>query len=581
MKGYPSDAEWTRAQVAALPEVWQNWLLDNWEATNKHDHHAANVALRETAKALKQVRIPLNASDSDIFQVAEKIANLCRLRRQRASARELVGAVSLADVRVHMDDFCKRSGIEPLSKSKFADASAIARMTDTLWWRKKLRKVHCQALERAAIHLGLVNKSQQIYCSDEAVKRRLQQNRRNIETLNNTIATNENGDEFTLAELVAKSTSNKQIKRAELMTRISGFERISIENGHAGIFLTITCPSRFHKWRTVSGGKVIQNPRFDSSSDPLIANQYLGKVWVLIRSALSKLGIKPYGFRVAEPQHDGTPHWHLLVFMPAGQMKPFEEVVRHYALAESPEEPGANKHRVDFKHMDSTKGTAAGYIAKYIAKNIDGNRIEKDLYGNDAATAAARVDTWASVWGIRQFQQVGGAPVTPWREARRVPKIPKGAPAYLQALHDSVNKVNLLDGKSEKSASWAHYTKAQGGVNCGRKYRVKVFKEDFGGLNRYGEPAGVKPTGICTWGPKSRNSDRNSGRACVGKSRANAFWFAPSVRHTWTIKQKPQNHKEFACSGEAQLRPWTRVNNCTENSMIGETDNQGKKSPIL
>ncbi|MBK7654927.1 MAG: hypothetical protein IPJ18_07105 [Betaproteobacteria bacterium] len=29
--------------------------------------------------------------------------------------------------------------------------------------------------------------------------------------------------------------------------------------------------------------------------------------------------------------------------------------------------------------------------------------------------------------------------------------------------------------------------------------------------------------------------------------------------------------------GEAKLRPWTSVNNCTENSMIGETDNQGKK----
>ena len=65
--------------------------------------------------------------------------------------------------------------------------------------------------------------------------------------------------------------------------------------------------------------------------------------------------------------------------------------------------------------MDPAKGGAVGYIVKYIAKNIDGHQIgdEGDLEAETAASEGARrVRAWASLWGLRQFQQLGGPSVS-------------------------------------------------------------------------------------------------------------------------------------------------------------------------
>lgn len=329
---------------------------------------------------------------------------------------------------------------------------------------------------------------------------------------------------------------------------------------------------------------------------------YLCTMWKRLRPALDRAGIGRYGFRIAEPNHDGTPHWHLLIFLAPDKLEKLKDIVLKHALREAPDEPGAHSHRVDFKPIEAGKGTAAGYIAKYVAKNIDGHKLDADLYGNPAAETAERVEAWATTWAIRQFQQIGGPPVTVWRELRRIKAIPEGAPDNLKQAHRAANKLQKIEGRENASVAWDRYCRAQGGVFCGRKYPIRMATATKPGIGRYGEPLGERPIGVQTtcvelWTPPHMAH-------MGGVSERTVLWVCESERHQWTIGKKMDSNNEKTkrsagvlmgdCDAgvkqvwteeviaeelrraDADARkvagiwplapeaPWTRVNNCTE-----------------
>ena len=556
---------WIARQVGDLPPRWKKKLVNRWHSEvpggrnydttiGHHPEFFANTNLRVWASRLGGSRLPLDASDADICNAADQLA---------ARSSELAKIFhDLQSLRAAMSRLAEGQDVTPPKtwdaekETGYQDGPAVARMADPLWWRRMLRRVHAKLVEGAAIDLGYVNRARDCYVSNESVYRRAQQNERNAATLEDTVLVNELGQEFKLAELAAKGPTNKAIRRAELMTRISGFERIAKDMGHAGLFFTMTCPSRMHKWATVKGAdnRVFENKRYDGTL-PGHAQTYLAQVWSRIRTKLARQGIRLYGFRIAEPNHDGTPHWHLLVFVPPEQLADLQATVWKYALEDSPNEPGASNHRVDFKPIDAGKGTAAGYIAKYVAKNIDGFKLDTDLYGNDGVTASHRVEAWAATWRIRQFQQIGGAPVGPWRELRRIKDLPSGAPQHLIDAHDAVNKITDMEAGTIKPVSWAQYTQAQGGVYCGRNARIKISMTQPEGMNRYGEKAAQRATGIETVSYEQYRPEWNPGLSAT----RSVHWNVDSERHVWQVASRRANPNSSAAS-----RPWTCVNNCTD-----------------
>ena len=104
-------------------------------------------------------------------------------------------------------------------------------------------------------------------------------------------------------------------------------------------------------------------------------------------------------------------------------------------------------------------------LAELSDKNVNG----ADLDGGNSIDASQRVEAWASCWGIRQFQQIGAASVTVWRELRRLKQ--------LLGEHDHFTDIH----KAADSGAWAEFVKLMGGVFCKRNEQAihPLYKEQF------------------------------------------------------------------------------------------------------
>lgn len=538
----PTDAEWTQSRVAGLPTRWQRSLLARWENRRGKSYREANVQLRLSTDPFQDGQIPLAASDDDICAFAEKAAKHCA-----DLSRILHEPVAL---RQAMEGYCRRQKITaPAEKIRLGPA--LSRMTCPLWWRRKLRRRHSRTLESAAIHLGFVSKFRDLYVSQECFEARCHQNHRNQRMLESTLATNEYGQTYSLSELASFGTSKKSNRRAELMVRVRGFDSVAQENNHAGLFVTLTCPSRFHRFKTINNGALaVENKKYDPKLTPSVGQKYLAQLWARIRAKLHRAGIRIYGFRVSEPQHDGTPHWHMLLFCEQNHAPAVSQTLCDYALKDTPDETGAQDHRCVIKNIDWSRGSAAGYIAKYISKNIDGEHVGNDFHERAATESARRVEAWAATWSIRQFQQIGGPPVSVWRELRRIPDVPPNAPATLKLAHAAANKGLCDEETGELRVFWDKYCDAQGGVFCGRTARIRLMQSKAAGLGRYGDEPANRPCGV--------------------RFRDSSEWVLHSLRHTWTISRA--SRRGALNSGGTQSGPsWTRVNNCTRHTVMNES----------
>ena len=143
-------------------------------------------------------------------------------------------------------------------------------------------------------------------------------------------------------------------------------------------------------------------------------------VWRKAMRSMQRDGLTAYGMRTVEPHHDACTHWHVLMFTAPSQSEAVLHTLRAYALADSPNEPGATEHRFKVERIDPSKGSALACVAKYVSKSIDGEGLGTDNESDESGTnTARRIVAWARRWGIRQFQFFGLPPITPMRELYR------------------------------------------------------------------------------------------------------------------------------------------------------------------
>lgn len=420
----------------------------------------------------------------------------------------------------------------------------MLRLLDEKWWERKIDTAFRQFHEHCQIINGRVHKGASRYLSDHGLKDFKARKINAQLAMSQLVAMNEEtGQELEMLEVIKGSPANPEIRRQELMCRLSGFESIAEENKLVGGFFTLTSPSKYHAFTARKNGKgAYMNENYKGAS-PKQTQQYLCSVWAKARAKLKRLEIEINGFRVCEPHHDGTPHWHALFFFQPEHEQIIKYVLADYFTQEDRKELDVSDEefstwgkaifgddslvmdafdlekeqetealvksisarinaRFDYKAVDSSKGSATGYLAKYISKNIDGFNLDNqnDTPANKLAELACG---WASTWRIRQFQQIGGPPVSVWRELRRLeqdPHVVEGKAIAKEQGEKYVPEIrSLIDIQAEHRGdpievariaadlgNWAMYIEAMGGIFCTRaNFPISMVYKQVN--NAYGE----------------------------------------------------------------------------------------------
>jgi Bacteriophage replication gene A protein (GPA) len=511
-----------------LPKERRKLLKAGKEGATKG---ALNAAAMSQYNYVTEGELDYGADEQSINEKAETTARECRgwidnLRASEGEARKwLVGLAEALGAVIQM---------------AWSLSSLKARLVDVTFWKRVFRKQAGRAFEGAYRESGWVHRKGELFCSDVTLKRRKARAQENQAMLDGMdLIDEETGEVVPLADVVKGSVSNPALRRAELMTRIRGFEEYAVAKGHSCLFVTCTAPSAHH--RVSERGRRVAAW---NGSTPREVQDYMMACWARVRAKWQRSGflITPYGFRVTEPHHDGTPHWHMVLFCGDQDEEKVRASISAEFMAEAPNERGAKKYRVTFIQITASSGGAAGYLSKYIAKNIDGFDNGQDTAHDEAieqkfSEGAARVLAWASRWGIRQFQQIGGPSVTVWRELRRLRESQQG---------ELFERARIAaDG-----GQWVDFFQTQGGANLARRHH-KIQTE-------------AKPvTG--TYGDEIR---KVIGLVCGDGMRRDGLAMRPLIRHyitharVWMMRKRSRNLE----AQRASVSTRTSVNNCTNRT---------------
>lgn len=422
-----------------------------------------------------------------------------------------------------------------------AMSASIRKILDDRFWSRLLRKHARRWREHLHIAFGDVRRDVSPYCSKNHVRQWDARRKRSRAIMSRMELEDQvTGERISLIEQIDKSVSNPEKRRVELMTRIGGFEKVAMESGYSGSFFTLTAPSKYHAY-TAFGHR---NHKWNGAS-PRRTQRYLNQIWQQIRAELARREIPVFGLRVAESHHDGTPHWHGLLFTAPEHTVELQEVMDDYATREDAEEltgKAGKQPRLELKPIDPALGSATGYVVKYISKNIDGYALDGESdneSGRPLKETAKHATAWASCWGIRQFQFLGGAPVSVWRELRRLRN---------QELADKVSPVFGELHRAAHAGDWQGYITLQGGPFVSRSRLVlRAWYQYKNEPSSYGEYQ----------------------KAIKGLVMpASSIPPVETRLHSYRIvkmKPKSSDHAEpgFDLKG-ASAPSWTRVNNCTE-----------------
>ena len=175
------------------------------------------------------------------------------------------------------------------------------------------------------------------------------------------------GHKIPLSDIFISANHSPQRYYAEIQNRVNTLTTIAKERNLKPLFMTITLPSEYHIGKTTKQGKLIANPKYNGTK-PKEAVKVLTQMFARLRQDRSlKDGLYKENriyFRVNEPHKDGTPHTHILMFVPVDRLERVKKAFKR--LFDS----RGNDIQDDIRN-------AASYVMKYINKTLPLSKKDK------------------------------------------------------------------------------------------------------------------------------------------------------------------------------------------------------------
>ncbi len=168
-----------------------------------------------------------------------------------------------------------------------------------------------------------------------------------------------------LRDLIISANHSPHRYYSEVQNRVNTLTGEAERKGLVPIFMTITLPSEYHPFM-LRNKKLVINPKFDGTP-PREAVKALTKRFARLRNDRALRDIEKDNrmyFRVNEPHQSGTPHTHILYYVPKDSIKRVISAFRRLFPQKG-------------NDIQSNLRNAVAYVMKYINKTLPKSKSDK------------------------------------------------------------------------------------------------------------------------------------------------------------------------------------------------------------
>lgn len=212
---------------------------------------------------------------------------------------------------------------------------------------------------------------------------------------------------YPFSHFFKNSYINPQRYIAEIQNRVYSLEAYASSKNLVPLFVTLSAPSEYHPLKQIPNRtgkklKFAKNPKFNPINTPKTTAKYLSKCMQKITNSKHYRNIpkdQRCYFRVTEPHQDGTPHLHVMFFIPKDNLTAFSHSIQ-------------NKFPSPQTEIVDNVESPIKYLMKYIYKTLDDLRYGEDKLSDLTlwyiAHGICRIYTSRTLISLDVYRVLGG-----------------------------------------------------------------------------------------------------------------------------------------------------------------------------